>query len=118
MSARRAQEVATIGCISRPLLIAVLDKGLGHFLRGVRTEPEMTQGRFRGFRIVELYPRDPMFQHKSPRAGDIVTTVNGQPIARPEQAVKVWESLRVASELRIAFVRDGNEDEARYRIVD
>lgn len=106
------------GQIDRATLNVVLDKGLGRFLQGVHTEPEMKQGKFVGFRIVELYPQNAVFQKANPRAGDIVTLINGQPIGRPEQAMKVWESLRVASELRIDYLRDGQPREARYAIVD
>ena len=106
------------GQIDRPTLITILDNGLGRFLQGVHTQPEMHKGTFVGFRIVEIYPDDPIFRHASPKANDIVTQVNGQPIGRPEQALKVWESLRVASELRIDYLRDGKPHEARYTIVD
>lgn len=106
------------GQIDRPTLMAVLDKGLGRFLQGVSTEPEMKKGKFVGFRIVEIYPEDAIFQQASPNVGDVVTQINGQPIGRPEQALKVWESLRVASELRIDYLREGKPREARYQIVD
>ncbi len=106
------------GTIHRQQLRVVLDGGLGRFLQGVRTEPYIVHNKFKGFRILELYPREPVFQGVSPKVGDVVTQINGQPIGRPEQALKVWDSLRVASELRIDYLREGAAHEARYRIVE
>jgi type II secretory pathway component PulC len=44
--------------------------------------------------------------------------VNGQPIERPEQAVRVWNSLHVASELMIEYLREGESRHVRFEIVD
>jgi type II secretory pathway component PulC len=104
--------------IARAELDAVLDAGLGRFLQGVETEPVLEGGRFAGFRLVSLYPDDPRLAGSEPRAGDVVVRVNGQSIERPEQAMRVWEELRVASELAIEYRRDGEAREVRYPIVD
>jgi len=37
--------------INRRQLVAVIDGGLGRFLQGVVTEPELAHGRFVGFRL-------------------------------------------------------------------
>ena len=52
------------------------------------------------------------------RPGDGVTRVNGFPIERPEQAQTAFESLDVASELRVAYDREGEPREIVYRITD
>lgn len=106
------------GSIERDELIPVLDAGLGRFLGGVSTEPNLEDGRFTGWRIVHLYPEDPRFATVDLLPGDIVTEVNGQAIERPEQAFAVWNGLRVAEELHVAFVRDGEARELRFRIAD
>lgn len=106
------------GSIERAELIPVLDAGLGRFLGGVNTEPNLEEGRFAGWRIVHLYPEDPRFATVDLLPGDIVTEVNGQAIERPEQAFAVWNGLRVADELHVAFLRDGQARELRFRIAD
>jgi S1-C subfamily serine protease len=106
------------GEISRADLTVVLDAGLGRFLQGVVTEPELDNGRFMGFRIVSLYPDDDRMRSVDLAAGDVITLVNGQPIERPEQAMRVWSSLRVASELLVDYRREGEERQLRFAIVD
>lgn len=109
---------STQGEIPRGALAAVLDAGLGRFLQGVETEPELEGGRFVGFRIVSLYPDDERMRAVDLAPGDVVTSVNGLPIERPEQAAQVWSSLRVVSELLIDYRRDGAERQLRFAIVD
>ncbi|QQR91628.1 MAG: hypothetical protein IPJ88_07875 [Myxococcales bacterium] len=102
--------------LDRSLLIAVLDAGLGRFLQGVQTKPFFSRGRFAGFQIVSIYPEDKRFSDIDPKVGDVVLRISGKRIERPEQALAVWESLRVASELRVAFLRDQKVQEVRYPI--
>lgn len=104
--------------VDRAKLVAVIDAGLGRFLRGVETKPYFIQGRFAGFEIISMYSEDERFKVIDPKPGDVVLRVNGKRIERPEQAIAVWESLRVASELRIAFLRDHKVQEVRYPIHD
>lgn len=109
---------AVEGEIARSALNVVLEAGLGRFLQGVITEPELAEGRFVGFRLVSLYPDDERMQSVDLVPGDVITSVNGQPIERPEQALRVWSSLRVASELLVDYRREGEERQLRFAIVD
>jgi type II secretory pathway component PulC len=108
----------TRGSIGRGDLVAVLDAGLGRFLQGVGTEAHLDSGRFVGFRLTRLYPDDERFSAVDLRAGDTVVRVNGRSIERPEQAMRVWQELRVASELMIEYVRSGEPRELRFTIED
>jgi type II secretory pathway component PulC len=79
--------------------------------------PVMVGGRFHGFRITAL--RDASFWNGVDlKPGDVVTSVNGFPIERPEQAQAAFESLEVASELHVAYDRDGHPMEIVYAIAD
>jgi general secretion pathway protein C len=97
---------------------AVTD-GLGVFLQRVEVDdqPVMVGGKFHGFRIAALKDAD-FWSGVDLKAGDVVTSVNGFPIERPEQAQTALDSLEVASELRVAFERDGQPHELVYAIVD
>ena len=108
----------TSGTILRAELAPVIDAGLGRFLQGVVTEPHMEGGDFVGFEIVSLYPDDPRFARLELQPGDVVTRVNGQSIERPEHALAVWSSLRVASQLLVEFRHEGEAKELRFEIVD
>lgn len=108
----------TTGTILRAELAPVLDAGLGRFLQGVVTEPRLEDGDFVGFEIVSLYPDDPRFARLDLQPGDVVTRVNGQSIERPEHALSVWTSLRVASQLLVEYRHEGEPRELRFEIVD
>jgi type II secretory pathway component PulC len=108
----------TEGAIARAELLPVLDAGFGRFLQGVQTEPHLEGDRFVGFRITRMYPDDPRFSSLELQPGDTVVRVNASPIERPEQALAVWNGLRVASELVIEYRRGEEARELRFAIVD
>jgi type II secretion system protein C len=105
--------------LARSTLREVVSEGLGTFLRRIELDdqPVFVGGKFHGFRIAGL--RDPQFWSGIDlKPGDVVTSVNGFPIERPEQAETAFESLEVASELRVVVEREGQPRELIYPIVD
>ena len=105
--------------VARSAVRAVVSAGLGMFLRRIDLDdqPVFVAGKFHGFRIARL--RDPQFwSGVDLNPGDVVTSVNGLPIERPDQAETAFESLEVASELRVALEREGQPRELVYPIVD
>jgi len=84
--------------VARSAVRAVVSAGLGMFLRRIDLDDQPV--------FVDLKP------------GDVVTSVNGLPIERPDQAETAFESLEVASELRVALEREGQPRELVYPIVD
>lgn len=104
----------TQGTIQREELDAILELGLGRFLQHVTTEPHLEGGRFVGHRLTEL--RSPLFEGVDLRPGDTLVRVNGMPVERPEEAMAVWSGLRVASELTLDLLRDGEPHQLRFQI--
>lgn len=105
--------------LTRSAVRAAIADGLGVFLQHVDIDdqPVMAGGKFHGFRIAAL--RDPDFwAGVDLKPGDVVTSVNGMPIERPEQAQAALESLDGARELRVTYERDGQPHELVYAIVD
>jgi type II secretory pathway component PulC len=105
--------------LKRSAVHAAIGQGLGSFLQHVDLDdaPVRVGGHFRGFRVAGL--RDPQFwAGVDLKPGDVVTRVNGFPIERPEQAQTAFESLEVASELRVSYERNGEPRELVYPIVD
>ncbi|HEY8039671.1 MAG TPA: serine protease [Polyangiaceae bacterium] len=105
--------------LARSAVHDVVSQGLGTFLQRVTVDdqPVFAGGKFHGFRIAALRA-DPFWTGVDLKAGDVVTAVNGFPIERPEQAQTAFDSLEVASELRVAYERDGQTRELVYAIVD
>jgi len=91
--------------------------GLGSFLQTVAIDehPVFQDHKFHGFRIAGLAPQ---YASTGIVPGDVITKVNGMPIERPEQAIEVFRSLEIASELHIDYDRDGAPHEVRLAIVD
>ncbi len=105
--------------VARSAIRAAVAQGLGAFLQHVDLDdqPVRLGGKFRGFRIAGLHGAE-FWAGVDLKPGDVITRVNGFPIERPEQAQTAFESLQVASELRVSYDRDGEPREIVYAIVD
>lgn len=99
-------------------MIAVLDLGIPRFLQQLETEPALSNGHFIGFRLLSFFPNDPRFSALDLRVGDVVTSINGLPVERPEHALRIWQELRVASEIRVRSLRGGAQREILFEITD
>jgi type II secretory pathway component PulC len=104
--------------IRRSAVQAVLSAGPGAFLQSLAVDDHAVflAGKFHGFRIAAL--RGDSWAGVDLRPGDVVTRVNGFSIEHPEQAAEAFYSLKVASELRVEYERDGEPRELRFGIVD
>ena len=105
--------------LPRSAVHVAVSMGLGAFLQHVVVDdqPVRVAGKFHGFRIAALSDGS-FWSGVDLKPGDVVTSVNGMPIERPEQAQTAFESLEVSSELRVAYERDGQPRELVFAIVD
>ncbi len=104
------------GAIQRADLLAVLVAGPAALLQKVVTEPVRKNGKFVGFRIAKFNQSPPTAIDLRP--GDVVLSVNGRKIERPENYFQVFEELQVASELRFKLLRDNEVKTLLYPIID
>jgi hypothetical protein len=102
-----------VGVIDRAGLVLIIDAGLGRFFQKVHVSPQLDSGKFVGFKIASI---DPAWSEVPLQAGDVVQSVNGLPIERPEQAMAAFEQLRGADELVLALSREGVDAVLRFRI--
>lgn len=116
-AAGRALVPAPAGSLWRHDVNGAIDKGLGYFLQRVDVEPAFADEKFLGFKIVQLHPMA-WWQGVDILPGDIVLSLNGMPIERATEAHTAFESLRTASELRVAYIRNGQRRELKYAIVE
>jgi hypothetical protein len=82
----------------------VLRQGPPWLLSRVPVEEVLEGKKFVGWRVQEL-PLE--WRNIELRAGDVVTAVNAMPIETPNDFWAAWTSLSVASELKIAYLREG-----------
>ena len=92
------------GAISRGSLELVLRQGPPTFLSQVPVEEVFEGRKFVGWRLQEL-PR--AWSGIELQPGDVVTAVNAMPLETPNDFWAAWTSLSVASELKVAYLRDG-----------
>lgn len=111
-AAPQERPVSTV--LSRISVEAVIEKGLGAFLARVDVEASLKDGAFEGFRIVRF--RDAQLADAGLELGDVVHRVNGESIEKPDDALRAFESLRVASELVIECTRGGEALRLRWTI--
>ncbi|UQA58833.1 serine protease [Polyangium aurulentum] len=94
--------------LRREDLKTVLPSGLPWLLRRVWPEEVFRDGKFVGWRLVAI-PEE--WTGLDLRPEDIVTRVNGKPLETPEQVWEAWTSLATATELRVAYDRNGQARE-------
>ena len=98
--------VKTRGMIRRTELNQALRGGVPHLLAQARLSPARRGGRFFGFTLSELRPSS-LAERAGFRAGDIIMSVNDEPIGRPEQMMHVLSILPFSPTLVIRFERKG-----------
>ena len=103
--------------IARPDLNAVLDAGPAPLLALVETRARKRDGRFVGFEIVSFNDDEPP-ACPALRAGDVLLSVNGMRIERPEHLFEVFQALRSATALELELIRDEQTTVLTYVIVD
>jgi hypothetical protein len=100
--------------IARRSLEIVLAEGPAWLLARVPVEEVLSKGKFVGWRVQQL-PHG--WRNIDLRSGDVVKRVNGMAIDTPSKLWSAWSMLRVASELKVAYTRDGKAGELRMAIV-
>ena len=103
--------------IRRAALEDVLGKGPGRFFERMPVVPYKQQGRFVGFQIVQLYAQAPPHP-EGVHVGDVVTAINGLPIARPNQFMKVWKEMHGQRVIEVDVLRRSAPVRVVYRVVD
>lgn len=104
------------GAVARTALLEVLDAGPGAFLAGIEMNAHFSGKRFDGWEIVHFWPGDPRYAAVDVRPGDVIATVNGQGLQRPENLFDVWTALRAADEIVVVGLRAGGPLELRFAV--
>ncbi len=104
------------GSLGRGEVVAIVDEGMSRFLQRVEVEASLQDGRFEGFRIVDLQPEN-FWRDVDLRAGDVVTAVNGKSVEKPTEVFEVFESLRTVDALSVSLIRNGERRQLTFPIV-
>lgn len=94
------------------------EKGPSYIFRVVKLEPYRVDGDFKGYEVVGAAASAEEIMTPQVQVGDVVTHVNDVRIARPKHYMEVWKNLDDVDRVRVRLVRDGDEEQAVWRIVD
>lgn len=93
--------------ISRDDYETTIKQGLQKVMRWYFVKPAYKGSAFVGYQIVQIYnerlEKGPLLK------GDVLTSINGLPIERPEHALAIWRGLWGKKRLKIDLIRGGKE---------
>jgi len=81
----------------------------------IRAIPNLQNGASNGFRLSEIQPGS-IFDEIGLQDGDVLTTIQGQNLGDPTQAVALLSSLRSRSSISLNVIRNGMSLRLFYNI--
>ena len=91
--------------ISRATYEEVLKAGMQHVMRWYFVEPHYRGELFIGYAVKQVLKEE--LQEGPLRVGDVILTINGGAVERPEQAMAVWRGLWPRKTLELKLLRKG-----------
>ncbi len=88
---------------------------LAQTLTQIRAVPNVQNGRTNGFALSEIEPGS-VFDEMGLQEGDVLSSVNGQQLTNPAQAIQMMGELNNASQISIQVIRDGHPTTLSYQI--
>jgi len=88
---------------------------LSQLLTQIRAIPNIQNGKTNGFALSEIEPGS-VFDEMGLEEGDVLRSVNGQPMTDPAMAMQMMSQLRNASQISIQVLRDGQPTTLTYQI--
>jgi general secretion pathway protein C len=72
-------------------------------------------GEIQGFRFVNIQP-DSIYTKLGFQVGDVIKSVNGEPIDSPAKALELYNALKGSHDIKLNVERNGREQEMQYLI--
>ena len=88
-------------------------KNMGKMLAQVRIRPYFSSGKPDGFMVSRIKPGS-IFQKMGMQNGDIIQSVNDQPIKSPDEMLKLYNGLKSGSAISLNIKRKGETQNLRY----
>jgi general secretion pathway protein C len=90
-------------------------KNMSPLFTQIRATPQVEDGVPSGFLLTEIQPNS-IFQQIGLQDGDLLKTVNGQPVGDPVKALGLLQSLQDQSQITLNVVRNGAPQQIYYNI--
>jgi type II secretory pathway component PulC len=102
--------------VSKADLQRVLAGGPQRMVAAVRVAPHLVKGRFVGFRLEGFAADGPFINNRDIRVGDVLISVNKEPLERPEQFMRAWELVQQAEFIELVVLRGADRLLYRWKI--
>ncbi len=99
--------------VSRAQFNHLTTKGLQPILQTARVEPVIEGDKILGFGLRKIAPGS-LWEAAGYQKNDLFKSVNGVPLSNVPQAIKVLQTMKRASNIRIEYVRHG---QTRYQTI-
>jgi general secretion pathway protein C len=90
-------------------------QNMGQLFTQMRAIPNVQDGKTDGFRLSEVQAGS-LFSQMGLRNGDVVTSIGGQALNDPTQAIALLNQLRTASQISLTVLRHGRPVDLNYQI--
>jgi S1-C subfamily serine protease len=92
----------------------------GYLLSQLGPEPHRPRGRWEGWRITTVFPSDPGICAPGCDLypGDVILTVNGSPLERPEQLSELMAKLGEMETLSVRLIRNGELHSREFQVIE
>lgn len=94
------------GSVDRQLLDSILRQGPPWMLERVPIEEVMEAGKFKGWRLQD-FPVE--WGSIDLQPGDVILSINDLPLERPDELFAAWTSMSASREIKLAYVREGEQ---------
>lgn len=108
--------IIAAGSISAADLSATLARGPQQFIATLTVRPVMQGRSFRGFELLKIAPTSPLAGTVHLRPGDVIISVNGAPVERPDQFMTLWDALPKAAHVDLKLRRAGHPMTYRWTV--
>lgn len=102
--------------LNRTRLDRFIEHGPRYPLTLVQVQPSLDGGQFRGFQVVAITDEGTKVFGDALQTGDVVVKVNDRSLARPENYMAAWESLKECDTLSVELVRNGQTVTASWPV--
>ena len=109
---------AVSNAITRRELLGFIDRGPRHALTLVEVQPAFQGQKFVGYQVMGLSIDGEAAFGTAIHRGDVILSVNQHSIARPEDYMNVWQSLKKADRVSLKVLRAGQEVAMSWPVID
>lgn len=105
--AKKGEPKATLieAKMTRAEVAKVIEAGPQRFIASLRVEPHSVGGKFIGYRLSGVTTDGPLVNSQSVLPGDIIISVNREPLERPDQFMRAWEVAKGADVIEVLLLR-------------